>query len=408
MQLFFTSLYTDIRALPRSVFILVLGQFLNRCGTYVYPFLALYLTALNYTAGQVATVIAVMGVGNILGPIAGGYLADAIGRQRTIVISLFGSALGTLGIYASVTHYPVLLVTCFANGFLSFMFGPAASALLTDLVPSERRLTAYAMVRLAINGGFAAGPTIGGILYISAPWLIFIGDAFTTLVFAVLAFVYLPHGIRSIQGKAGSIHVFLKSWKQALRDLATHNLYKQYLIAIFFMSLGFCQVFSVLALSTKGNGLTPSQYGMIMSLNGLLILLIELPITHWLKQFAPKRVLAAGFVLIGIGLLAFGFAENVTGYIAAMVVFTLGEIVALPVGMAYSSDLAPEKFRGRYLGLRGITWGLAGCVASGGLIIYDHLGASVWFIAGISSIVAAPLICLPARISRRRAIALNL
>lgn len=408
MYSFINSLFADIRALPRAVFILVIGQFLNRFGAYVYPFLALYLTALDYSAAKVSIIIAAMGAGNMLGPIAGGYLADAIGRKRTIVISLFGSALGTLGIYAAAAHYPALLVVCFANGFVSFMYGPAASALLTDLVPSERRLTAYAMIRLALNGGFAAGPAIGGLLYASGPWLIFVGDALTTSICGLLTLAYLPDGLRTIRGQATSAAVFFKSWKAALRDLSTHNLFKQYLMALFFMAFGFCQVFSVLALSTRDKGLSPSQYGLIMSLNGLLILIVELPITHWLKRFAPKRVLAVGFTLIGVGLVAFSAAQDFSGYVFAMLLFTIGEIIALPVGMAYSSELAPIEFRGRYLGLRGIIWGAAGCLASSGLVIYDHLGLTVWILAGVSSILAGLIICLPARISRRRMLTLNI
>lgn len=169
------------------------------------------------------------------------------------------------------------------------------------------------------------------------------------------------------------------------------------------MAFGFCQVFSVLAMSTKDAGLTPRQYGILMSFNGLLILLIELPVSHWLKRFAPKRVLA-----VGLGLFAFGLAQSYAGFFTAMMLFTLGEIVALPVSMAYSSALTPQEFRGRYLGLRGIIWGTAGALASTGLVIYDYIGLTVWFIAGASSLVGMMVVLLPARISRKRASVLNL
>lgn len=374
MYPFFNSLYKDIRAQPRAVFIIVLGLFLIRFGAYVFPFLSLYLSSLNYSASQVAMVIACMGLGNILGPMAGGYLADAIGRKHTMVLSLFGSAVATLSIYAATDHYGLLLAVVFTNGFIAFLYGPASNALLSDLVPAEQRLTTFALIRLALNGGFAAGPAVGGLLYATAPWLMFVGDAFTTAICGVLTLLYLPQGLRTISGKAGSLSVFFKSWRSALRDLRTHFLFKQYLLAIFFMAFGFCQVFSVLAISTQNAGLSPGQYGMLMSLNGLLILLIELPMSHWLKRFVPRHVLGVGFALIGLGLVAFGVAQSFTGYLMAMALFTLGEIVALPVGMAYSSELAPEQYRGRYLGLRGIFWGMAGALASSGLIIYETPG----------------------------------
>ena len=91
-----------------------------------------------------------------------------------------------------------------------------------------------------------------------------------------------------------------------------------------------------------------------------------------------------------------------------MSLFTVGEIIALPVGMAYSSELAPKEYRGRYLGLRGITWGIAGALAGMGLIIYENLGLTVWLIAGASSRLGTIVVLLPARISRRRALALQL
>ncbi|MEM0967584.1 MAG: MFS transporter [Verrucomicrobiota bacterium] len=408
MYLFFHSLYKDIRAQPRVVYVILLGLFLTRFGTYVFPFLALYLSSLGYSAGHVAAVLAVMGFGNILGPLAGGYLADAIGRKRTMSIALFGSALATLGIYASADRYGLLLAVVFFNGFIGFLYGPASNALLTDLVPADQRVTTFALIRLAMNGGFAAGPAVGGLLYATAPVLMFIGDAFTTLLCATLISVYVPHGLRTIRGKAGSLKVFVQSWKAALSDLRTHHLYKQYLLAIFFMAFGFCQVFSVLAMSTKDTGLSASEYGLIMSVNGLLILLIELPMSHFLKRFAPRRVLAVGFGLIGFGLFGFGMAGSHLGFLLAMILFTLGEIVALPVGMAYSSGLAPEEFRGRYLGLRGITWGVAGALASTGLVIYSEIGIAVWFIAGASSLIGTLVVLLPARTRRKSAASPNL
>ncbi|MEM7791589.1 MAG: MFS transporter [Verrucomicrobiota bacterium] len=400
MYPFIQSLYTDIRAQPRTVYIIVLGQFLIRFGSYVFPFLALYLSSLQYTAGRIAAILVAMGLGNIIGPLAGGYLADAIGRKRTMLVSLFGSAFATLGIYASADNYRLLLTIGFANGFFVFLYGPASNALLTDLVPANRRLMAFALIRLAQNGGFAAGPAIGGLLYARAPWLMFLGDAFTTLACGVLTAIYLPHGLRTISGNVSSPKVFLQSWKAALWDLRTHFLFKQYLFAIFFMAFGFCQVFSVLAINTRDAGLSPGQYGLIMSLNGLLILLIELPLSHWLKRFAPRQVLAVGFALIGFGLIAFGMSQSFGRFLIAMTLFTIGEIIALPLGMAYSSELAPKEYRGRYLGLRGITWGTAGCLASSGLVIYDYIGLTVWLFAGASSLLSALVILLPVKATR--------
>jgi len=173
-------------------------------------------------------------------------------------------------------------------GFSNFIFGPPANALITDLVPEEKRITAYAMLRLAINAGFAAGPMVAGILFVYSPFWVFAGDALTTLMFAGLALCNLPHGLRTIKGKIASPKVIIKSWIDSAKDVATNPRYKQFLIACFLMGIAFMQVFNLLAQTTKRFGISPSVYGIMMGLNGVLLILIEVPLTHWKNDF-PVR-----------------------------------------------------------------------------------------------------------------------
>jgi len=75
-----------------------------------------------------------------------------------------------------------------------------------------------------------------------------------------------------------------------------------------------------------------------------------------------------------------------------MGLFTLGEITALPIGMAYSSNLAPEAMRGRYFGLRGMTWALAGLIGSIGIWCYGFMGTGWWYFSGVIGIAGAAII----------------
>jgi len=155
-----------------------------------------------------------------------------------------------------------------------------------------------------------------------------------------------------------------------LCDVSQHRLFKQYLLSLVFMAIGFIQVFNILAIARTDQGLTPARFGMVMSLNGLLILFVEMPVSQLLKRFPPRRVLTVGFVVMAVGLASFGLAQSFAGFLLAMTLFTMGELIALPIGMANSSDLAPVEYRGRYLGLRGLTWGFGGLVASSGIWFY--------------------------------------
>lgn len=388
---FLKELISEMCSMPRPVYVLVVGQFLNRFGAFVYPFLALYLKEKSFDFGQIAGVMAAMGLGNFFGPIAGGYLADAIGRRNTIVLSLVSSATLLIAMYF-VEHYGLLIGVGVFYGFATFIFGPPASALLTDLVPQEKRVMAFALFRLAINGGFAAGPAVAGILYVQSPALIFFGDAFTTYAFAILAFLFLPHGLRTIEGNVSSPRVVLKSWIEAACDVYRNIRFRRFLLAILLMGVSFAQIFVLLSVLATDRGLSPQRYGLIMGWNGLLILLIEMPVSKWLKDKNHRVVLSVGYVLIGLGCGLFAFVDSFGGFLLAMSIFTIGEIVAIPLGMAYSSNLAPTKLRGRYFGFRGMTWAMSNLIASGGVWCYGQVGAGWWMIAGAFGLAGALVI----------------
>src|SRR5258705_2619899 len=90
------SLRENLRALPRGAWILFFGIFLNKFGTFVVPFLAIYMTGLGYSAAQAGLAIAAYGVGTLGACLLGGHLADRFGRRKTIVLSMFSAALAMI------------------------------------------------------------------------------------------------------------------------------------------------------------------------------------------------------------------------------------------------------------------------------------------------------------------------
>lgn len=383
-----SSLFVELRRLPRPVYVLIGGQFFNRFGAFVFPFLALILDQRGYGKIEISIIFGSLAAGSLLGPIIGGYLADAIGRRNTIVASLVASAITVIGIYFA-PNFGTLVGMVFLNGFAHFLFGPAANALLTDLTPPNQRMTAFALFRFAINAGFAAGPSVAGLLFTRAPAMIFFGDAATTLVFAVMAWIWLPHGLRTVSGRVSSPLVAARSWWEACKELQAHPAFRQFLGVLLLCAIGFIQLFNLLALTAHDRGLSPEAYGLIMGLNGLLITLIELPLANWYQRFPPRRLLAFGYLFIAIGVGAFGIAESIAGFVVAMCLFTLGEIVALPTGMSYSSELAPDHSRGRFFGFRGMVWAFANLFGSAGVWVYGEIGPSWWLIAGCLPLCAA-------------------
>ena len=390
---FLRQLVKDLSTYERPVYVLIVGQFLNKFGAFVFPFFSLFLQSRNYGKAEIALVLAAISTGGLVAPLIAGYLSDSIGRRNTLVLSLVSSAITLVIMYFCKTLESLIILSAL-HGFSAFLFGPPANALMADLVPPEKRVTAFALFRLALNAGFAAGPTVAGLLFERSPFLIFAGDAATTLAFAVLAYLWLPHGLRTIKGKISSLAVIYHSWKEAFQDMLKFGPMLQYMVATFLVSICFQQIFNVLSIASTDNGLSAAQYGLVMAFNGLLIVIVELPLCQWLQRLDYKRVIVCGYALLGMGTASFFMASTISGYFMAMALFTLGEIVAFPIAMAYMSKLTPEKYRGRYFGFKGMTWGLAGVIGSVGIWFHGKIGDAWWVWAGTLALIASALMTL--------------
>lgn len=309
---FIRTLLADMRSMPRALWVLTGGQFINRFGSFVFPFFALYLQERGLSLAEVAGVLGAISVGGTLAPFIGGYLANAIGRRNTMMISLVGSAITVLAMYYS-SGREVLIALALLHGAVTYMFGPAANALLTDVVPAEKRVVAFAIFRLALNAGFAAGPAVAGFLFTRSPALIFWGDAVTTLVFAFLAWALLPHGLKTVTGRVSSPRVAWESWRNAAGDAWGNKPFLQLMVAKLLMAVAFVQVFNVLALDATGRGLSMVDYGIVMGFNGFIIMLVELPLAQWIKRFPARLISGLGFALIGLGCASFALVETMGG-----------------------------------------------------------------------------------------------
>ena len=392
------SLVENLRAMPRGAWILFFGTFLNKFGTFVLPFLAIYVTRLGYSTAQAGIPIAAYCVGTLLASLLGGHLADRLGRRKTIVLSMF-SAAGAMLWLSQARSLPGIVVLSGLAGLTGELYRPASSALLADLVPAGQRVTAFAAYRVALNAGFAFGPATAGLLaQTSFAWL-FVGNAITSILFGLVAWFGLPAGLR-LERAASSL-------LENIRVLRNNREFVQVLVACLAVGLVFVQVFSSMSLAITSSGFSTTVYGLVISLNGALVVLFELPIASITGRYAARRVMAIGFLLIGVGFASNLLPRTIPLLVLTTVVFTLGEMISMPVSGAYVADLAPEHQRGLYMGLYGLTWSLAFVCGPGvGLWLFSAHPVLLWGLCGVLGIVAAAVISMRGdRISEMRKIA---
>jgi MFS family permease len=240
---------------------------------------------------------------------------------------------------------------------------------------------------MALNAGFAFGPATAGLLAKKSFLWLFVGDAASSVLFGLVAWFALPAGLRGTRAES--------TLRETLQVLHNDRRFLQVLCGVLAMALVFVQAFSTMSLEITRHGFSPAVYGMVISLNGVLIVLCELPLTTITKRFPARRMMALGFLLIGLGFASNGLTRTLPLLAFTTALFTLGEMIAMPISSAYVADLAPAHQRGLYMGTYGMTWSVAFVCGPGlGLLLFSVNPLALWLTCGVFGILAASIIVL--------------
>ncbi|QTR03634.1 MFS transporter [Saccharothrix algeriensis] len=376
---------------PTAVKVVLGGVFVNKIGGFLNIFLVLFLTAKGYSAGQAATALGVYGVGSVVGVLVGGALADRLGARNSTVLSMGGSA-ALIAALLYLPSYPLLIAATALVGAVGQVCRPASATLLSELTDDDRQVMVFAMYRFGLNLGTTAAPLIGFGLY---QWggdsyhLLFWGEALVALVYAVLARFALPSKAEEKRLRAGgdeAAPAATGSYADVLRD----RRYLAFLLVVFINGVVYVQYLSTLPLDVAKSGVPIFWYTFAVALNGAVVILFELVVTKTTQNLPAKVVVATCFVLLGLGVAAYGLPLGPAVIIAGTLLWTLAEIIGGPVVFSYPGVVAPAHLRGRYIGSFQFVYGLgaaAGPIVGGFLFL--QLGHAVWPVLGALSFVAA-------------------
>ena len=115
-------------------------------------------------------------------------------------------------------------------------------------------------------------------------------------------------------------------------------------------------------------------------------------ITAWAQTQRQQPLIAIGYALSCIGFAMTGLATGLPTLAATVVVWTFAEMIYAPASGAYVSTIAPERYRGRYMGLWHSTWS-AGMILGPamGTWIYQRSPLALWWICFAFGLAAAAL-----------------
>lgn len=383
--------------LPRTVWVLALTALVNRAGGMVLPFMTLYLTErLGYPATLAGRIVAVWGIGSVVGSLLGGFLVDRLGALRVQHIALLANALG-FALLPWVVRPGELGVLVLLTAVLGEALRPALMSAVSIAAPREVRARSLALLRLANNLGFAVGPAVGGVLAsFSYTWL-FVVDGGTCAAAAVLLGGVLGwrRGIVD-RREAGAVPV-PGPWVRPA--------FVAFLLTTFALGLVFFQVFSTLTLYWRNvYSLPEKEIGMLLGINGVMIATLEMVLVHLVERWPALRVAAVGSVLIGLGFALTPLGRGGTWAALTVVVWTLGEMLTLPqVNVIVASQGLPEQ-RGSYMGAYSLAFSAAFVVAPAvGTTVLQHFGGDVlWLAVGaLGPVVASAFLALSPRLAVR-------
>ncbi|MFD8689835.1 MDR family MFS transporter [Streptomyces sp. NPDC059651] len=376
------------REAPAAARMLVIGTFVHRLGSFLQTFLVLYLTHRGFSDGQAGTALGVYGAGMVFGVLVGGWLSDRLSPRTTIVGS---TALTALLLPAMLYLHSIgpMLVLVALIGAVGQAYRPASTSALSKLVPESRHVMLFAMVRLATNLGTGIGPVLGAALVMVSYQLLFWGEALATLCFALAAFFALRGGGAGLAhpkgGPAGEEES--GSYLEVLRD----RRYLMFLCALLTTSAVYIQYVSTLPLAVTAAGLNVMSYGILVGLNGIVVVAFELLVAKRVQHW-PRRVAAvAGVVLTAVGVAAYALPWGMAGFVLATAVWSFGETVGYPtLFFAYPAQAGPRRLRGRYLGASNSVYGL-GCALGPviGTAVWSGAGRGLWLWCGALGLVAA-------------------
>lgn len=401
------NLYREsFSGLSREVWLLAVVNLINRAGTMVIPFLTIFLsTELGFTMKDAGWIMSFFGLGSVVGTFIGGQITDKYGYRGIMFWSL---------LLGGCLFFSLQFVTTFWGWcFMIFMasavadsFRPASMTAVAILSKPENRTRSVSLIRLAINMGWAVGPAVAGILaeYVGYN-VLFWGDGLTFIGAAIFFILMIPVKTSINSDEEEEELATTTEAKSVYHDFS----FIAFVVLLLISAIAFFQLFSTIPLYfEKELNLSKALIGGLMSVNGILISIVEMPAVFVLeKKYKSLALSAIGCLMIGVSYLVLSFTTWVWIALISTILVSLGEVLAMPFANAFALNRPKAENRGRYMALYGMSYSVGFIIAPIlGTQIADEFGwDAMWIcIAMFSFVAGVGLWYLSKRVEREKEI----
>lgn len=341
--------YSGLKNIPHNIWTLAIATLINRAGTMVLPFLALYATKeLNVSPGSSGLVLTFYGIGAFITAPFAGRISDKIGALKVMKISLIATGI-FLFLLSSIKTFETFLALTLVWAIISEAFRPASMSYISDQIEPERRKTAFALNRLAINLGMSIGPMAGGFLSAINFSLLFYVDGITSIASAIFLM------ISTWQIQKNNLNEFPDSEVEIVQTESVpffkNRRFIFFLLSIipvqmvFFQHIGALPIFIV-----EDLGYSTAVFGLLTALNTVLIIFIEVPLNDSMRLWKSWKAMLLGGIITGIGFGLPAISSFMGVIIISVVIWTFGEMIFFPSSAEFVSEVSPKGKGGEYMG----------------------------------------------------------
>ena len=386
----FKKIKSVYKEYPNAFKVLVLATFIDRLGAFIlFPFYSLYITK-HFGVGmiEVGILFSIFAAGNIFGSTIGGALADKYGRRSMILLGLVVSGISSI-FMGLVDDLNIFYILAIFIGLIGNIGGPARQAMVADLLPKEQQAEGFGILRVAFNLSAVIGPLLGGFIATRSYMLLFILDAVSSIITAIIVYLVIPETKpqKLDNEPEESMVKTIIGYKEVLKDW----------VFVLFLSISaitvlvYMQMNSTLSVFLRDvHGFPEQGFGWLLSMNAIMVVFLQFWITKKISKYAPMRMMAFGALFLMIGFSMYGFITEPYMFFIAMAIITVGEMIVFPIGQVAVASFAPEDKRARYMAVYGFQWAipnLFGVIVAG--LVMEFIGPNwVWYFAGILSILS--------------------
>jgi MFS transporter, DHA1 family, multidrug resistance protein B len=360
-----------------------------------FPFLTIYFSE-EFGKSKAGLLLVFSQVFSVIANLMGGYCADRFGRKRMMVISAIGQGLSFLSFAFASSPWVGFISFAIAGVFGSF-YWPASQAMVADVVAEKERSNVFAIFYTSINIAVVLGPILGAIFYVQYRFQLLLVAGIVCILVGLILLKWTRETAPSRKEAIidGKWYYFLKNQVKDYSLIAKDKTFLLYILAGVLAGQTFMQLdllipvyikdvlrsqnlFSIAGWTITVRG--EQAFGLVLAENGLLVALLTVTITRWTGKYKEKNIFMLSSLIYAISIIFFSITHWIWGFIAAMAIFTLGELLSAGLQQSFVSKLAPEHMRGQYFAAASLRFTISRTIAPFFIPITVWIGYSWTFV----------------------------